>query len=119
MTMEKGTNAVSVGNLIVAAVGVTASVLFGVWMMNASLRTEIGKVDTTLRTESGKVDTTLRTEIGKVDGNVDGLRDDVREDIGKVDGNVDGLRTDVTQIAEDVGYLRGRMDERDLQRTAD
>ena len=106
--MEKGTNAVSVGNLIVAAVGVTASVLFGVWMMNATLRTEIGKVDAT-----------LRTEIGKVDGNVDALRDDVREDIGKVDGNVAGLRTDVTRIAEDVGYLRGRMDERDLQRTAD
>ena len=99
--MEKGTNAVSVGNLILAAVSVTAVVLFGVWRMNATLRTE------------------MRTEIGKVDGNVDALRDHVREDIGKVDGNVDRLRTDVTKIAEDVGYLRGRMDERDMQQAAD
>lgn len=50
---------------------------------------------------------------------INGLRDDVREDIGKVDGNVDALRTDVTKIAEDVGYLRGRVDERDLQQTVD
>ena len=50
---------------------------------------------------------------------INGLREDVREDIGKVDGNVDALRTDVTKIAEDVGYLRGRVDERDLQQTVD
>ena len=58
------------------------------------------------------------------------LRDDVREDIGKVEtalhteigkvnGNVDALRTDVTKIVADVGYLRGRMDERDEQQTVD
>lgn len=36
-----------------------------------------------------------------------------------MDGSIGALRTDVTEIAEDVGYLRGRTDERDRQRTAD
>lgn len=42
-----------------------------------------------------------------------GLRTDVREDLGRMDGNINGLRTETTGIAEDVGYLRGRQDERD------
>ena len=103
--MEKEASTVSVGNLVVVAVGVTAAVLLGVWGMLASsttdLRTELGRVEDTLRTELGRMEDTLRTELGKVDD------------------NVGALRTDVTKIAEDVGYLRGRMDERDMQRTAD
>ena len=99
--MEKETSTVSVGNLVVVAVGVTAAVLLGVWGMLASSTTD-------LRAEIGRVEDTLRTEIGRVDA-----------EIGKVDDNVGALRTDVTKIAEDVGYLRGRMDERDMQRTAD
>ena len=51
-------------------------------------------------------ETELRTEMR-------GLRTDVREDLGRVDDNVNRLRTETTRIAEDVGYLRGRQDERD------
>ena len=114
--MEKGINVVSVGNLVAVAVGVTATILIGVWGMVASsendLRTEIERVEDALRTEIERVEDALRTEIGRVE-------DTLRTEIGKVDGKVDVLRTDVTGIAEDVGYLRGRMDERDLQRPAD
>lgn len=75
------------------AAGVIVALLLGIMYMMDSNETE------------------LRTEI-------QGLRDDVREDLRGMDDNIGGLRTEVTKIAEDVGYLRGRQDERD-QGTAD
>ena len=119
--MEKGANVVSlgVGQLVIGVLSVILSVLAGVWFL---LQHEIGQVDADVREVGSKVEELrdhVREDIGKVDGNVDALREHVREDIGKVDGNVDALRTDVTKIAKDVGYLRGRMDERDVQQAAD
>ena len=111
------------------AAGVIVALLLGImYMMDSNeteLRTEIQGLRNEVREDlSGMNDNInrLRTEVsedfGKMDDNINGLRTDVREDLRDMDDNIGGLRTEVTKIAEDVGYLRGRQDERD-QGTAD
>ena len=106
------------------AAGVVVTLLLGIMYMmdrnETELRTEIRGLRTDVREDLGRMDdninglrTEVREDLGKMDDNIDGLRTEVREDFGKVDDNIDGLRTEVIQIAEDVGYLRGRQDERD------
>ena len=129
------------------AAGVIVALLLGImYMMDSNeteLRTEIqelrndvredlsgmddniSRLRTDVRDDFGKMDdninrlrTEVREDFGKMDDNINGLRTDVREDLRDMDDNIGGLRTEVTKIAEDVGYLRGRQDERD-QGTAD
>ena len=118
----------------IAAVATVAGVIivawFGLWTMMdrrfAELRNDNAALRNEVREDLGKMDGSIdalrnevREDLEKVDDSISALRNEVREDLGKMDGSIDGLRTDVTGIAEDVGYLRGRIDERDNQRTAD
>lgn len=99
----------------IAAVATVAGVIiaawFGLWTMMDRRFAELRNDNAALRNE-------VRRDLEKVDDSIGALRTEVREDLGEMDGSIDGLRTDVTGIAEDVGYLRGRIDERDNQRTA-
>lgn len=83
MMGEEVSAVVGVGNLIIAAVSISAIILFGVWRMLAHYETRN-----------------------------DAAHDGLGTRIDAVGDKVDVVRTDVA-------YLRGRQDERDMQRTAD
>ena len=104
---------------IATVAGVIIAAWFGLWTMMDRRFAELRNDNAALRNDNAALRNEVREDLEKVDDSIGALRNEVREDLGKMDDNVDGLRTDVTGIAEDVGYLRGRIDERDNQRTAD
>ena len=102
------------------AVGLLLGILYVMDRNETGLRTEMRGLRIDVREDLGRTDGNInrlraevREDLGRMDGNVNRLRADVREDLGRMDDNIGGLRTETTRIAEDVGYLRGRQDERD------
>ena len=88
----EGATAVSVGNLIVAAVGVTATVLFGVWQMFRSAQKSSETAQRNAKEDNDKA----HGELGR-----------------KIDGVKEGVQTltvSMTEVKKDVEYLRKDVD---------
>ena len=117
---EEGRDEMTRGEFWTVA-GVVVALLLGIMSTVRDMRIELQDMRTELRdvrTESRDDNVRLRTELRADNAE---LRTELRADNAELRKEVGALRADVTRIAEDVGYLRGRMDERDLadQQAAD